>query len=325
MHRASRAHAALQRRLEVAESDLNAIEDLVLNHRRNTPPSTQPPPNGNSPAPDNTADDTPQNNQSGSSIQGSWGAMQTVTSDTNQALALPKQTKDSERPATRTSAATTTSRRKGNSISNRFLNRLSMNQALIGVPKIDWFRSLAQKLSAGPLESKHLRYRYPPNRSSELKLVLLDTSASTLAGQGLASAKGVIKELSRQAYLKRQQVCILTFGNNQVKTLIQTQRAPKNIQPKLDLIEAGGGTPVRQVLDHAQHLLLGQRHQNLDCAIYLITDGRLEQSIHSHTLLSKHQVTIVDIESSRIKLGLGKQLADAISAHYLPLSSLTAV
>jgi magnesium chelatase subunit D len=325
MHRASRAHAALHRRLEVAESDLNAIEDLVLNHRRNTPPSTQPPPNGNSPAPDNTADDTPQNNQSGSSIQGSWGAMQTVTSDTNQALALPKQTKDAERPATRTSAATTTSRRKGNSISNRFLNRLSMNQALIGVPKIDWFRSLAQKLSAGPLESKHLRYRYPPNRSSELKLVLLDTSASTLAGQGLASAKGVIKELSRQAYLKRQQVCILTFGNNQVKTLIQTQRAPKNIQPKLDLIEAGGGTPVRQVLDHAQHLLLGQRHQNLDCAIYLITDGRLEQSIHSHTLLSKHQVTIVDIESSRIKLGLGKQLADAISAHYLPLSSLTAV
>jgi Mg-chelatase subunit ChlD len=42
-------------------------------------------------------------------------------------------------------------------------------------------------------------------------------------------------------------------------------------------------------------------------------------------LLSKHQVTIVDIESSRIKLGLGKQLADAISAHYLPLSALTAV
>jgi magnesium chelatase subunit D len=325
MHRASRAHAALHRRLEVVESDLNAIEDLVLNHRRNTPPSTQPPSNGNSPAPDNTADDTPQNNQSGSSIQGSWGAMQTVATDTNQALALPKQTKDAERPATRTSAATKTSKRKGNSISNRFLNRLSMNQTLIGTPKIDWFRSLAQKLSAGPLEFKHLKYRYPPHRSSELKLVLLDTSASTLAGQGLAYAKGVIKELSRQAYLKRQQVCILTFGNNQVKTLIKTQRAPKNIQPKLDLIEAGGGTPVRQVLDHAQHLLLGQRHQNFDCSIYLITDGRLEQSIHSHALLSTHQATIVDIESSRIKLGLGKQLADAISAHYLPLSALTAV
>jgi magnesium chelatase subunit D len=325
MHRASRAHAALHRRLEVVESDLNAIEELVLNHRRNTPPSTQPPPSGGSSASDNTVDNTPQTNQKGSSIQGSWGAMQTVTTDTHHALALPKQAKVEELPTTRTSAMTTTSRRKGRSISNRFLNILSINGPLIDAPKIDWFRSLAKKAPAGPFESKHLKYRYPQLRSNELKLVLLDTSASTLAGQGLAYAKGVLKELSRQAYLKRQQICILTFGNNQVGTLIQTQRAPKNIQSKLDLIKAGGGTPVRQVLDHAQHLLLGQRLQKLNCSIYLITDGRLEQSIHSHALLSKHQVTIVDIESSRIKLGLGKQLADAISAHYLSLSSLTTV
>jgi magnesium chelatase subunit D len=330
MHRASRAHAALHRRLEVFESDLDAIEDLVLNHRRNTPPpSTQPPPSSNSSAPDNTPDNsvnTPQtNSQSGSSIQGSWGAMELVTTDTHQALALPDQAKVAALPTTRPAASATNSQRKGNSISNRFLNRISMNRALIGTAKIDWFRSLTTKIVAGSLQSKHLKYRYPQLRSSELKLVLLDTSASTLAGKGLAYAKGVLKELSRQAYLKRQQICILTFGNNQVSTLIQTQRAPKNIQSKLDMIKAGGGTPIRQVLDQAQHLLLGQRHQHLNCSIYLITDGRLEQSINSHALLSQHQVTIVDIESSRIKLGLGKQLADAVSAHYLPLSALTAV
>lgn len=330
MHRASRAYAALHRRREVLESDLDAIEDLVLNHRRNTPPpSTQTPPSGSSSAPNqpsrNTSGSTPQNSQLGSSIQGSWGAMETVTTDTHNALALPEQAKVAELPTTRPGITTTTSQRKGNSISNRFLSRISMNRALIGTAKIDWFRSLATKLSADSFQSKHLKYRYLRPRSSELKLVLLDTSASTLAGQGLGHAKGVLKELSRQAYLKRQQICILTFGNNQVSTLIKTQRAPKNIQSKLDLITAGGGTPIRQVLDHAQHLLLGQRHQHLNCSIYLITDGRLEQSIHSHTLLSQHQVTIVDIESSRVKLGLGQQLADAISAHYLPQSALTTV
>jgi magnesium chelatase subunit D len=321
MHRASRAHAALHHRLEVLDSDLDSIEDLVLNHRRNIPP----PPSGNSPAADSTPENTPQTSQSGSSIQGSWGAMETVSTDTNNALALPDQAKAAELQSIRSAANTTTSQRKGSSISNRFLNRMSMSRALTGTAKIDWFRSLATKIIAGSLQSNNLKYRYPQPRSSELKLVLLDTSASTLAGQGLAHAKGVLKELSRRAYLKRQQICILTFGNNQVSTLIQTQRAPKNIQSKLDLIKAGGGTPIRQVLDHAQHLLLGQRHQHLDISIYLITDGRLEQSINSHPLLSQHQVTIVDIESSRIKLGLGKQLADAISAHYLPLSALTAV
>jgi magnesium chelatase subunit D len=316
MHRASRAHAALHQRLEVLECDLEAIEDLVLSHRRNTPP----PPSGSSPPQDNNQDSKPQSNQSGSSIQGSWGAMETVTTDTNSALGLPDQPRTTERLTAQSSANTTISQRKGSSTSNRFLNQFS-----IGTAKINWFSSLATKKSATSLELKHLQYRYPQPRSTELKLVLLDTSASTLAGHGLSQAKGVIKELSRQAYLKRQQICILTFGNNQVSTLIQTQRAPKNIQSKLDLIKAGGGTPISQVLDHAQHLLLSQRHQHLDCSIYLITDGRLEQSIHSHALFSKHQVTIVDIESSRIKLGLGKQLADAISAHYLLLSSLTAV
>ena len=246
--------------------------------------------------------------------------METVSTETNNALGLPEQSKTAVIQATRPAATKTVSQHKGRSISHRFLNRIS-----IGTAKVDWFQSLAAKISLDSLESKHLKYRYPQPRSTELKLVLLDTSASTLAGQGLAHAKGVLKELSRQAYLKRQQICILTFGNNQVSTLIQTQRAPKNIQRKLDLIKAGGGTPIRQVLDHAQHLLLGQRHQHLDISIYLITDGRLEQSIDSHALFSRHQVTIVDIESSRIKLGLGKQLADAIAAHYLPLSALQTV
>ncbi len=319
LHRASRAHAALHRRLEVLESDLDSIEALVLNHRRNTPPPSTPP-SGSSSAPDNESSSTPQTNQSGSSIQGSWGAMETVSTETNNALGLPEQSKTAVIQATRPAATKTVSQHKGRSISHRFLNRIS-----IGTAKVDWFQSLAAKISLDSLESKHLKYRYPQPRSTELKLVLLDTSASTLAGQGLAHAKGVLKELSRQAYLKRQQICILTFGNNQVSTLIHTQRAPKNIQRKLDLIKAGGGTPIRQVLDHAQHLLLGQRHQHLDISIYLITDGRLEQSIDSHALFSRHQVTIVDIESSRIKLGLGKQLADAIAAHYLPLSALQTV
>lgn len=319
MHRASRAHAALDHRQEVLESDLDAVEALVLNHRRNT----QPPPSSNPPS-GSKAPESKEQPQSGSSIQGSWGAMESVATDTYSARVMPEQSVVSE---TKTASSTTlsTSLQKGSSASNRFLSRKS-----IGLKKVDWFRSLSAKslstnILGSTLESINLKFRYSQPRSVELKLVLLDTSASTLSGQGLSHAKGVLKELSRQAYLKRQQICILTFGNDKVTTLIHPQRAPKDIQTKLDTIKAGGGTPIHKVLDFAQNLLSSQRHQHLDCSVYLITDGRLEQSVNTHALLSQYQVTIVDIESSRIKLGLGRQLADAISAHYLPLSSLQTV
>ena len=327
MHRACRAHAALNHRFEVLESDLDAIESLVLNHRRNAspPPSSAPPPSGSSkPEDESTKPQSGSENQDssikGSSIQGSWGAMESVTTETFTARALPEQIMTNQPKAAKSTSTSATSQHKGCSISQRFLSRAS-----VGIGKIDWFRSLGMKLSKKPFVTNDLKYRYPQLRRVELKLVLLDTSASTLAGQGLAHAKGVLKELSRQAYLKRQQICIVEFGNNRVSTLIHPQRAPKNIQLKLNSIKAGGGTPVRKALDYAQNLLSIQRHKHLDCSIYLVTDGRLEQSISSHSLFTQHQFTLVDIESSRIKLGLGRQLAEAISAHYLPVSALPTV
>lgn len=323
MHRASRAHAALNHRLAVLESDLEAVEALVLNHRRNLiPPSSTAPPAGGASTPQGSKpEDESSQPQSGSSIQGSWGAMKSVATETFTSLALPDHKIEPMPKLVKSTSSTTTSKRKGGSISQRFLSRVSIRNGIV-TGKIDWFRSLGTKISRNQFGFNDLKFRYPQLRSVELKLVLLDTSASTLSGQGLAHAKGVLKELSRQAYLNRQQICILGFGNSRVTTIIHPQRAPKNIQPKLDLIKAGGGTPVRKVLDYAQNLLSSQKSQALDCSIYLITDGRLEQSIKTHSLFNQHQIILVDIESSRIKLGLGRQLAETICAQYIPVSAL---
>ena len=316
MYRAARANAALNRRLQVCLADLDSVEALVLNHRRQAIPPLPPPSQQHGPSSANGGSNKPQN---GSSIQGSWGAMETVTTETHCARVLPDQTTASMSKPANSKAPNATGKGKGGSMSRRFLSRISA-----GASRIDWFHSLALKQQKKPLTLNDIKYCYAQPRSSELKLILLDTSASTLCGQGLAQANGVLKELSRQAYLKRQQIGIVSFGNNQVTTLIHPQRAPKNIQPQLDSMRAGGGTPIHKALDYAQCLLKRQGYRHLDCSVYLVTDGRLQQSVKTHSLFNNYRITIVDIESSRVRLGLGRQLADAISARYLPLSALTA-
>jgi len=320
MHRASSACAALAQRLEVSIDDLDAVEALVLDHRRQ--PSSENPPSP--PTASSGSSKTSKPVREGSSIQGSWGVMESVTADTAGPRSLPENNYDESSKASAAGESDFTSRRRG-----RFFSTAYTSAKSGGRSKIDWFRTF------GPANHFHqqgqhgrwrcLQFLYPRLRSRELKLVLLDVSASTLAGQGISQAKGVIKELSRQAYLKRQMLSVITFGNEQVSTLIHPQRAPKNIDDKLDSIRAGGGTPVLKALDYACNLLNRQRYQLLDCSIFLVTDGRLDPMTRTHPLFEHHRLTLVDIESSRVKLGLARQLANAIAARYLHVSELSLV
>ncbi len=92
LYRAARAHAALQGRDTVAAEDIEAVQEFVLAHRRKHSPQT--PPQGES------SPQTPQSNtsgagqgsqqkQTGSSIQGSWGAMESEIVSTGARRSLP--------------------------------------------------------------------------------------------------------------------------------------------------------------------------------------------------------------------------------------------
>jgi len=320
MHRSSSAYAALCERLEVSSTDLDAVEALVLDHRRQL--SSQNPPS--SPTGSTHSTDASGQEQEGSSIQGSWGAMESMASEISESRTLLVNHFEAAPKGSPGHESGLTGKRKGRFFSPAYTNRPSAGRS-----KIDWFRTLGLSHNFYKLKQsgkrRCLQYLYPRLRCRELNLVLLDVSASTLGGQGLAQAKGLLKELSRQTYLKRQLLSVITFGNDRVNTLVHPQRAPKDIEIKLNSIRAGGGTPVVKALDYAHNLLKRQRFQQLDCSIFLVTDGRLDPSTKTHKLFTRHSVTLVDIESSRVKLGLGRQLANAIAARYLHISELAVV
>ena len=107
--------------------------------------------------------------------------------------------------------------------------------------------------------------------------------------------------------------------DQQVKTLLPRRRAPRALRRLLDRIEAGGGTPLREVVQQARQYQQHLRaiYPELRMQNYLLTDGRSSASLSGLEL--DGETWLIDTESSPIKRGRGREFAQSLGAHYLPL------
>lgn len=302
-HRAAVAHAAWQKRSQVSMRDIDAVETLVLCHRRNThqdPTQSEPPKPFSRPA---------ESRQQKASV-GDWGSMETVRQETaaKSLFELPNFKKN--QPSTENRLLNLVAR-PGGRIARGFRKNKNFSN------KPDWFSTLVSSFGRWPPEK--IRRQKDKSGESILHLVMLDTSASTIKHQQFAKAKAVILDIADQAYLQRQQITILGFGNQQVETLLTRKRAPRALKKLLDEVRAGGGTPFRQVLQQAYQYQLQLLRQlpGLRIHNYLITDGKTSQSLQGLQLLG--QTSLIDVEQSGVKRGKGQQIAEFLNARYFPL------
>lgn len=339
-YRAAISHAAWQGRKSVELSDIEAVEPLVLEHRRNETGQTPPPPPPFSRPP--TQPEKPDANTE-----------KEQQTQQQQSEATPEQPSDDnsdEQPDSGDSdwggmppqqqAIQHTARialNKAND-SSKFLQRSKVERLKAGKQKgeniggsrngkqttssINWFTTIAT--NARPQSNKqNWQWKYKKARTGKtvLHLVLLDTSASTLAAQAFAKSKSVVLQIAEQAYLLREQLAMMSFGNEQVKWLLPQVRAPKQLTSLLNQTPAGGGTPIRSVIEQAQHYLLGVRRKHPQLAIqtYVLTDGRTTQTLDGLQLIG--QCTLIDTEQSPVKRGRAKELAEALGAQYLSLNN----
>lgn len=362
-YRAALAHAAWQGRDGITVADLDAVEPLVLQHRRQaadnpapptpppysrpperTPPSPsnrpQMPPDATQPEPDfkqptpNT--DTPSNSDDAPSTEspehndpkddhqrdtqdgppmthqekpqaGDWGSLEPQQQQSHApfAIQLP--------PAVHALTS-----KRGNIPAGKQRGQVAggSRQAQAASKRINWFASIASSTRHSDWQ---WRYQKARGGKAVLHFILLDTSGSTLANQAFAKAKAVVLHIAKQAYLMRERLAILGFGNQQVQFLLPQVRAPKQLSPLLNQTPAGGGTPIRDVLLNAQHYLQGLLRQapDLNIQTYLLTDGRTTQSIAGIQLAG--HCTLIDTEQATVKRGRGREMARRLSADYLPL------
>ncbi|MBB3142433.1 AAA family ATPase [Halomonas organivorans] len=344
-HRAARAHAAWRGASRVECEDLDVVEPWVLAHRRTVAPGAEdrnPPDDGSSgsgsvsegqgsegrgsegrgsegqglgrqgPDASNARDPEP---------QGQWGAMPPVAQPSvmTPMPSLPEMTPAPKTDGTPSSLASS-SHRPGRQEGRRRNRRQS--EPADPEPRPDWFATLVEHRGRRPW--RRLCYRRPRSGQPMLHLVLLDTSASTLGRRLLGRAKGAVDALARRAYATREQIAVLGFGNDGIKTLQPRRRAPKDLLERLDAVPGGGGTPLREAVRHAAQLVRRWRRQDagLHVRTYLITDGRTRQPLGGLPPLG--DCVVVDTESAAVKRGRGRDIARALGADYRPLAGLEA-
>lgn len=303
--RAAKSHAAWRLSKQIELQDIDAVEAFVLAHRQNPVTPNSPPPTPPQDSPYQRPDQDNQDEQAGfdtGSDQGSgdWGSMPPIQQSVAETSYLD---------VPLLSNPILHGVRKGKIASNNLST------------KPDWFSTLATNLGQWPLT--RLRFHRDKKASDIVHLVMLDTSASTIGDQLLSQAKGLIAGIAEQAYLARQQMAVVGFGNQEVKTLLAKRRAPKQITALLNEITAGGGTPLRDALlyvqDYCRQLLKANPATQFIC--YLITDGRTNQKVDDITLPG--ECLLIDMESSAVKRGRGAALAQSLQARYMTFANLS--
>lgn len=170
-----------------------------------------------------------------------------------------------------------------------------------------------------------LEYQKHRKTPSTINIIVLDTSASTLADKQLQEAKAVIQSLSEYFYQQRQSIALLCFGNQGFEWLINDAKAPLNMKSHLEGVKAGGGTPLRESLLEVQHYIM--RRQRLNSLekqrLYIITDARSRDCLDDIVLGDLGiESYVFDSEAAEIKLEKAKQLSERLQARYYRLSDL---
>lgn len=184
---------------------------------------------------------------------------------------------------------------------------------------VDWLASL---LAGRPRRRKDLHWRQRRSTPHELWLVIVDASASTRRDGALGDAKGLLAQLFDQAYRQRARLALITASGANATWHRHGLKASAALQPWLDALGAGGGTPLLQGLQQAGQWLLRRQKtcpgENQRCIV--VTDGRLKGIAEVQPLSC--QTLLVDIEKGAIRLGRASQLAQALGAQYVHLQQL---
>lgn len=179
--------------------------------------------------------------------------------------------------------------------------------------RIAW---LATLLKGRPRLRRELCWQQRQAQAPELWLVIVDASASTRRNQALSQAKGLLAGLFDEAYRQRARLALLTASGDKPQWQRHGLKASAALQPWLQALGAGGGTPLPAALEEARHWLLARSKrlplETQRCLV--LTDGRLQQEAQLQPLPCN--TLLVDMEMAAVRVGRARQIAEQLHAEY---------
>lgn len=188
------------------------------------------------------------------------------------------------------------------------------------------------------IRHEDIRRKEREKRTGNIFLFLVDASGSMGARERMKAVKGVVFKMLADAYQKRDRVGMIAFRRDGAEVLLPITRSIEFAQKKLAALPTGGKTPLAQGLIKAEDMLdrLYKQDPLQDPVLILITDGRATNSLNKNTdpvrdalseaerIGHRHMLAaVIDTESSFIKLGLAKELAQKMGASYFHVDKIS--
>jgi magnesium chelatase subunit D len=190
-----------------------------------------------------------------------------------------------------------------------------------------------------------LRQAVREARTANLVVLCVDASGSMGAAQRIEAAKGAAVSLLLDAYQRRDRVALVTFAGDGAQVALRPTGSVEVARARLAALPTGGRTPLAPGLRAALDVVRSARHRDPDRrpVIVVVTDGRATSvgpsaagaapgvdplaaamAAAADIAAAGIEALVVDAENGDLRLGLARQLAEAMGAHYAALPELRA-
>ncbi|HEX2118290.1 MAG TPA: ATP-binding protein [Acidimicrobiales bacterium] len=194
-------------------------------------------------------------------------------------------------------------------------------------------RAAAASGHGAPVDPGDIREAVREERAGNLVILAVDASGSMGAEARMEAAKGAVLGLLLDAYQRRDRVALVTFRGDGADVVLRPTGSVEVAKARLTELPTGGRTPLAAGISTA--LRLASRPEDRPLLV-LVSDGRATSAAEGTDPLvvakeaaaevrrRKIPAVVVDAEDGHTRLGLARELAEAMGARYLTLPQLTA-
>ncbi|BBZ48622.1 magnesium chelatase subunit D family protein [Mycobacterium heidelbergense] len=197
--------------------------------------------------------------------------------------------------------------------------------------------SAAERAGAGPLRpmAEDVRRAIREGREGNLVIFVVDASGSMAARDRMAAVGGATLSLLRDAYQRRDKVAVITFRQQAARLLLPPTSSAHIAGRRLARFDTGGKTPLAEGLLAARELIVRERARDRARRplVVVLTDGRAtagpdplgrSRIAASRLRAEGAAAVVVDCETSYVRLGLARRLAEQLGAPAIRLEQLHA-
>ncbi|MEM9780125.1 MAG: VWA domain-containing protein, partial [Pseudomonadota bacterium] len=199
------------------------------------------------------------------------------------------------------------------------------------------WQPLRRRMAAGETDRllitpEDFRLRRYKQKTEKVVIFLVDASGSAALAR-LAETKGAVELMLAEAYVRREQVAVISFRGTTAELLLPPTRSLVQAKRRLSGLPGGGGTPLATGLETALALATQIKRRGQTPHLAVLTDGRgnidrtgapgreaaAEDALAAARAIQATGTPALVIDTGNRPAATARTLADAMGAAYLAL------